>query len=241
MIIRKAIRILERASDRAGISLMRERMRARNRKNAVFIWIPKTAGTSLHDALNAPKLKNLALVRDRFPGSGIVTFSHMDYAELVKEDFIPREFDETSYKFAIVRNPYDRAVSLFFYLKKNRTLPAGETFLSFCRRLSEEGCEPIGLYNVKGLSQCNPQVRWLENIKLDFMGRFESLEEDCNVVFRHLDLKSLPLPRLRASKRVGYGQYYCPETKAIVEEFYKEDFDVLGYETIPGNSFPQAP
>jgi Sulfotransferase family len=229
MTIRRAMKILGHVSDRTGISLMRESRRARDRENAVFIWIPKTAGTSLHSALDAPKLKSLPLIRYRFPGSGMVTFSHMDYAALVREGHVCGEFDRTSYKFAFVRNLYDRAVSLFFFLKKNRTLAADETFLGFCRMLSEEGCEPIGTYNVKGLSQCNPQVRWLENITLDFMGRFESLEEDCNVILRRFNPKIQVLPKLRASRRTAYPQYYCLESKAIVEEFYREDFDVFGY------------
>lgn len=219
---------------------MRERRRARGRMNAVFVWIPKTAGTSLHAALNAPKLKSLALIRYRFPGNGVVTFSHMDYAKLVVEGYVSREFDETSHKSTFVRNPYDRAVSLFLFLKRNRTLGAGETFLGFCRRLSEHGCEPIGLYNVKGFSQCNPQVRWLENIKVDFIGRFESLEEDCDVIFRNLNLKSTPLPKLRVSKRLGIEQYYCAESKAIVEKFYKEDFETLGYEMDLEIAYPQV-
>jgi hypothetical protein len=130
-----------------------------------FIWIPKTAGTSVYKTLGAVRRKALPRIKYRFANNGFYTFGHMDYAQLVAQGHVSKEYDKSAYKFAFVRNPYDRAVSLFFYLKKVGTISPDETFLSFCLKLDEKEFEPIGLYNVSGLSQCNPQVRWLETLK----------------------------------------------------------------------------
>lgn len=207
-----------------------EQLRTRHQNNAVFIWIPKNAGSSLVSALNAPKLKSLNLVKYRFAQKGIVTFGHMDYAKLVEEKFVSNAFDESAFKFAFSRNPYDRAVSLFFYFKKVKAIPQIESFLTFCRRLKEDGCEPIGLYNLDGLSQCNPQTRWIENIKLEYIGKVETIEADTNHIFDSLGLKPpAQVPRKNITSHKKYIDYYCHESKSIVEDIYREDFIRFGY------------
>ncbi|MDX5385517.1 MAG: sulfotransferase family protein [Marinobacter sp.] len=214
------------------IPLLREAVRARGRRDAVFIWVPKAAGTSVYNCLDAPKLKSLNYVKYRFPGRGIVTFGHMDYLALVRKGYVSARFDRNSYKFAFVRNPYDRAVSLFSYLKSRGKIPEDQSFLDFLRRLIDEGFEPIGLYNVQGLSQCNPQVRWIENIDMGFVGKVESLEQDFSVVCRALRMEHVDLPRLNESSRDTYENYMCVESRQIIEHLYREDFEAFGYERL---------
>jgi hypothetical protein len=227
-------KIASRLSDYTRIPLLREYLRGRNKRKAVFIWIPKTAGASLFSCFGSPKYwVSLDRIRYRFAGNGIVTFGHMDYTGLVRAGYVSRKFDKTAFKFAFVRNPYDRAVSLYYYLSKRGLLPADAGFLDFCRTLAEEGCEPIGLYNVSGLSQCNPQMRWLENIEMDFVGRFESIAEDSGRLFRELGLQDARLPMINKTTHASYKECYCRESKQIVEQFYAEDFLELGYEHDP--------
>lgn len=223
-------RLTRRLISYSLIPLFREAIRARGRKDAVFVWIPKAAGTSVFNCLDAPKLKNLNYAKYRFPGKGVVTFGHMDYLALVRQGCVPSRFDRNSYKFAFVRNPYDRAISLFNYLKSREKVPADQSFIDFLRRLADEGCEPIGLYNVQGLSQCNPQVRWVENVDMDFVGKVENLEQDFSVVCTALGMGNVDLPRLNESSRDTYESYLCIESRQIIEHLYREDFEAFGYE-----------
>lgn len=230
---------LKKIVDYTRLAYLREMVRSVNRKNAVFIWIPKTAGTSLFSILNAPKLKNLHRLKYRFTGKGVVTFGHMDYARLIKEGYVSPSFDASAFKFAIVRNPYARAVSLYSYLKRVGKLPTEQTFLTFCRGLRDEGCEPIGLFNTRLLSQCNPQVRWTENVEIQFIGKLESLDEATRTILDRLELPNVQVPQLNKSKHPTYPSVYCSESKEIVETFYKEDFLAFGYDF---EDFPtQAP
>jgi len=233
---RKLLKIATRLYEYSGAALLREYSR-KTKKNAVFIWIPKTAGVSIYSLFGSPpNLKKLHLVKNRFANKGIVTFGHMDYSELVKRGYVSRSFDESAVKFAFFRNPYDRAVSLYEYLKtqkimKQKRVIGNESFLSFLRRLKNSGCENIGLYNVRGFSQCNPQVRWIENTRIDFLGKYESLEKDSKEILDLLELPAARLPHLNATHHADYRSYYCSESKEIVEEFYEEDFRYVGYET----------
>jgi hypothetical protein len=205
-------------------------LKSRRKPSAVFIWIPKTAGTSIWLALDAPKLKSLDLIKYRFANRGIVTFGHMDYSQLISKGLVTSSFDDSAFKLAFVRNPYDRAVSLYSYLKKKtKKIPADETFLNFCRRIETTGCSPIGLYNTHNLSQCNPQVRWVENISMDYIGKVESIEKDFEAISSKLGLNKCHIPHANKSDRLSYQDYYCRESKEIIQNFYKEDFLAFGY------------
>lgn len=203
--------------------------RARGQPLAVFIHVPKTAGTSINVAFDIPVLNNLGLIRHRFVNRGLVTFGHMDYLALVRDGYVSRRFHERSRKFAFCRNPYDRAVSLYEYLRKIDKLDHGRSFLDFCRTLKQS--PPIGLYNTMGLSQCNPQVRWLENIKLDFVGRYERIDLDLKRLGSFLALPPVETPFENRSARQPYRRYLCAESTALLNEYYREDFDAFGYAT----------
>ena len=220
-----------RLAEYLRLSLCGEYLRAIGRRNAVFLWIPKNAGSSLYRLVGGSRLLDIHAVRYRFAGKGMVTFGHMDYAMLVDRGFVSRRFDGSAFKFAFCRNPYDRAVSLFSYLQTGPHVSVNDSFLDFCRRLKHPGCEPIGLYNSRGLSQCNPQVRWIERIKIDFIGRFELLEEGALRLQDNLGLKSSRLPHLNKSQslQVEYKAQFCEESKHIVEDVYREDFEHFGY------------
>lgn len=205
-------------------------LKNRKNRNAVFIWIPKNVGTSIYRTLRKHgclKAKRVERVKYRFSQSGLVTYGHMDYFQLVQKGYIKEQFDKTAYKFCFSRNPYDRAISLYEYFKGS--FPGGITFHDFIKRLTEKGVKKIGLFNSKNLSSCNPQVRWIENVDIDFYGSYENLREDFNTICRALDLPELKLLHLNKSVRSDYYKYYNLETKKRVEEFYKEDFDFFNY------------
>ncbi|MAG94082.1 MAG: hypothetical protein CMJ48_10070 [Planctomycetaceae bacterium] len=220
------------ATNWSRLPWLRHRWRTRGRRNAVFVWIPKSAGTSIYSVLSragCPKFKNVDAVKYRFPQQGIVTFGHMSYAELVRAGHVSNQFDASALKFCFARNPYDRAVSLFSYLRKTGRLAERSSFLAFCRRLQEEGCDPVGLYNRRGLSLCSPQVRWLDDVEVDFVGRFESIASDFGSICDVLGIPRTSLPHLNGSNQRRYGESYCGESKRIVESFYAEDFESFGY------------
>ena len=217
--------------DHARLNYLMAWLRYRDRPNSVFLKLPKTAGTSIRLALGIPKYKKVRSVRCSFPQTGPVTFEHLDYKQLLDRGLVSPEFDATAFKFTFVRNPFDRMVSLYHYLKRRGRLSKSITFLGFCRLVDRTDVDPVGLVNALNLSQCNPQVRWTEHIALDYVGRFERLEAGVREVAERLEIPFADLPHERASVRTDYVRYYCDESLDIVKRLYAEDFVAFDYDS----------
>lgn len=218
-----------------GLRRRAHRLANRGRPPAVFIWVPRTGGTSVHRSLERAgcyKLKTVREVRYDFSQTGLATFGHQWFYGLVAEGVITRAYAESAWTFAFVRNPWDRAVSLHAYLRRRDLLGPRETFDEFARRLADRDFDPIGLYTARRLSWCNPQVEWLRDtegrLRVDFVGRFESLAEDLAVVQQRLGIER-SLPHLNAARRAPYREVYDDRTRELVASAYAEDIEAFGY------------
>lgn len=214
-------------------------------ENVVFIRPPKVAGTSISAGLSLDGCRFPNKLKEEPTTSGWYHFGHMYYPTLVREGLVSEEFDKTAFKFSFVRNPYDRLVSMYFYytqghlVKKNgkvvqRWEARFETFLDFCRHVDSGPIPPLGAYTMihdenHVQSGYNPQVRWIEDVELDFLGRFESLDEDYERLSEILEIPYVKLSKVRATKHNHYMEYYCPETREIINRIYGEDFERFNY------------
>lgn len=216
---------------------LRYRLLLRKTPDMAFIWIPKTAGSSLFVWLNSEvgmlKLKEPEKYR-AFPGYGAVTFSHCHYLSLREAGFVSDEFHDSAFRFSVVRNPYLRAVSLYQYLKVHN--------VQYQRGLVEflddvySSRPPVGLYNVQGLSQCNPQMDWLqgpdEQMVADHIYHIDDLERlQLDIVARFGPTKH-PIPRRNtSSSKVSPLEVLTEHSESIplIKQIYGGDFDVLGF------------
>jgi len=60
--------------------------------------------------------KNFAQFQNK--RNGTVSFGHLSINKLLSLGIIDKEYFDKSFKFAFVRNPYDRLFSIYNYLKK---------------------------------------------------------------------------------------------------------------------------
>jgi len=179
-------------------------------QNFVFIHINKTAGSSVEKALN-------------------LRFEHKTAVE--KRAELGEDLWKRKYVFAFIRNPWDKVVSHYHYRVRTNQTGLGDQHLSFgewvCRAYGKN--EPRYYDNPKMFM---PQSGWLTNERgemiVDFIGRFERLEEDFATICQNIG-RQAQLPHVKSSKRSGYQQYYTEETRDIVAEWFAEDIRRFGY------------
>ncbi|AEA97780.1 sulfotransferase family 2 domain-containing protein [Alteromonas mediterranea] len=95
-----------------------------NEQAITFLHIPKTAGTTIESWLNETGKYQQILFSQKKLEDMLVTPQHLGYhtlTELTKT--LNRPFN---YKFAVVRNPFDRIVSEFFYRIKLGSIQLGQ-------------------------------------------------------------------------------------------------------------------
>src|SRR6266542_4784756 len=78
------------------------------------------------------------------------------------------------------------------------------------------------------------QLDWItdgkDSVLVDFIGRFERLQDDFAVVCSRIGVPCPPLPHEGRSVRTCYVEYYDDETRALVARRFRPDIDYFGYE-----------
>jgi hypothetical protein len=133
------------------------------------------------------------------------------------------EFDRL-FKFTFVRNPWDWQVSLYHYALQSPRHPQYKLMKSmadFDAYLEWRVSEDLKL-------QSNFVCDEDGNLLVDYLGRFENLNDD----FKHVCGKvGIPynLPFINQSKRRHYAEYYSDRGRALIEEAFAPDIERFGY------------
>lgn len=213
---------------------------------AVCYLVPKVACSSL--TAICVDLLGFKLPEDAWKPAVFRDSSHDHLIDRRKRDAAKIDLAQAKklsayWRFAFVRDPYDRLVSC--YSEKIRSdgperlfvngvhrgllrygrFKYGMSFAEFAREVSRI---PDADADPHFRSQSSFLVDGKGELVVDFVGRFESLQEDLSRVASKLNVE-MELPHLLKSKRDGAAAYYDPITRALVWERYAEDFRLLGY------------
>lgn len=152
-------------------------------------------------------------------------------ATQIKQEVGSAVFDDY-YKFSFTRNPWDKVVSQFLYLKTRRDiqqmmdLPRWFTFRSYIDTLIEKSD-----LHVQSMEQ-NQFLYGSDNqLLVDFVGRFETLEADFRHVVSELGIGPRVLPHALPShrKKKAYQHYYSSATRHAVATLYRRDISLFDY------------
>ena len=157
---------------------------------------------------------------DRFPG---LEFSDMD-----PDAFAPKERVADYFVFTMVRNPWDRMVSYYHWLRAQRfDHPAVRlaarldfsAFLAHPETAASVGRErAAGYVSIGGRDLCNAYIR------------LEHLDEDIAPLEDHLGFSLRPLPHENRSERErDYSSYYTDEDAGRVARLCAEDIKKFAY------------
>jgi len=174
----------------------------------IFIEVPKTGSTSIRSVIGHPKKPHLNIWQI---GN-----------EIEQEKFI------SYFKFGFVRNPWDRAVSLYertegLQLKSKMNF---EEFIAWMR-FSSSTC----LHPVPHRYQLDWFVSPHGDVIVDYIGKFEHLDDDWKKISLKIGVDSkLPKINVNFSKKRHYTEYYTDKTKEIIRKRFLVDIEYFGYE-----------
>lgn len=140
------------------------------------------------------------------------------------------------FKFAFIRNPWDKAISQYHYMATR------EDLREYIGMLPNDSFKKyLELIQKKIHVQWEQQYKFIfdENGKviIDFLGRFESFHRDVNYVLARLGIKKRTIPHRMKTVHRPYQEYYDNEAIEIVQSIYSKDITAFGY-TFQDNNLP---
>lgn len=206
-----------------------------NEHEFIFINVPKVASTSIQFNLSAfcndpadivSNMKDMSedlleIYKTRQRNfrykSGKVMNKHESLVNLKKHSLWDRSKDY--YKFCFERNPWEKCVSKYLYMKRVNEMPfASMDFDNYLKK-----CKVLSSYDMYCLDG---------KIAVDFIGMFESLNESWKHVCKTLDLEFKPLPHEKQNVDKDYGRFFKGREDRInkVAEIYHREIELLRYE-----------
>ncbi len=204
----------------------------------VFVHMPKTGGTSMALALEARAMADDILIGDtpkalkrRSRLSGLTSAGRLwKHSRLSDIDGIEAARDLSQlFVFTMVRNPWDRMVSLFYWLRVQSfehpgvTVAKAQTFAGF---LADDTV--AAMLRADGVSKFLRDASGVE--RCDAFLRLEHLDHDIAPLEAHLGLKLHPLPHVNRSERPdNYRTAYDDATAERVADIFAADIARFGY------------
>jgi hypothetical protein len=193
--------------------------------NIVFVHIPRSAGTSIGHWL-----------KTNITGDCKQWYNHP----------LLEQMGESQLSFTVVRNPWDRLVSLYQYSKNINVTVNGEAVLGFSNTQAQqylnainnitvwpdfntwvERLENFKLPEIFWFTMLTPQINWASTV--DIVLRFETLDQDFTQIQDLLNCK-VPLDKENSSMHDHYKYLYNNKTKDLVYHWFKDDIEKWGYE-----------
>ncbi len=208
------------------------------KRRFLFVHVQKTGGITVSELLK----QTVFDARSLNP-------RHMRLREAIERERIP----EVSFRFAFVRNPWDRLVSWYTMIDRARRKRLSQDEDSVQRKRFQQNplyrsvllhaptfedfvknCTQTHMVQGVPYSFALDQLSYVTDedgeMLADFVGRFERFEEDLTHVFDRLGLTVPDIPhKNRVPRRRHYSEFYTPELEEIVRQRFKRDIEAFGY------------
>ena len=192
-------------------------------KKCIFIHIPKTAGTSIEQFIKDNDRNPIILLGVR-NGRSMHHFSALEIKSIFPDLF------KKYYKFSVVRNPYDRLLSEYYWCKiPNVGYKFGKTKIEFLNYVSQVIKQKAYFNNIfhdhfmpQYLFLYNPQNQLLVNN----LFKYENLDSAIEFIKKKLHINQ-NLDQL--NKTTSEKTDWTIEEKEIIYELYKKDFLYFQY------------
>lgn len=178
-------------------------------KPFIFLHNPRTGGISIKTALS------------QFPE--FHWYGHL-HGLNIRDNWAKEKWDK-SFKFIFVRNPWERLVS--FYEYHNLRSKENKDFKKWIMEKVIHG--QIDRHGAHGLNQWQYFTDEEDNIIIDFVGRYENLQEDFKTICDTIGFTNVNLPYVNTSRHRDYIEYYDDESREAISNFSKKVINYFGY------------
>lgn len=196
----------------------------------IFIAIPKTGTHAVRQALrvhlDADDLEQVGLFeKKRFPFEQFKDIGHGHISASQIKPVLGAEVFDSYFKFAFVRNPYDRFISYAAFMGRQRGEFAAAPLL-FAKHLIKV-VRPLNhiLYRPQHELLIDGDGRLLT----DYVGRNEDMQRSYDHICARIGIPSARLDKVNASQHVAYQQYYDRELFELVTALYARDLELFNY------------
>lgn len=194
----------------------------------LFVHIPKTGGNSIQQALIDYSEDRIVLANhfqdgvNRFGiySPNIPSRKHSainDYASM-----LGREIFNDIFKFSCVRNPWDRLISFYFSPHNGVKTWDRDMFISLVKRVRPM-IDYLRVHNT-GINRAK------SSIDIDYIIRYESLQDDFDAVCDKLELPRRSLPHRNKSDHNHYSEYYDDALLKMVSNLFAKDIELFRYD-----------
>lgn len=189
-----------------------------HKHETIFVHIPKVAGISIEQVfleelgLDYENRAALVLGKNINKNIGPPRLSHLTAEEYVKLNFISEKLFDEYFKFAFVRNPYDRVYSFYKYFGFIKLVGFESFVIEYLPRMFKS---KTFYYFVK------PMHNYIYSSKgkllVDYIGKFEELSNDYKKVAQKLCINE-ELPHANKSENINFNMRVL-QIKKIVKEY----------------------
>lgn len=207
-------------------------------RNYIFVHVPKTGGTSMALALESRAMKDDILIGDtpkakrrRRRLQGVKTrgrlWKHATLADI--DGLVPPALIEQAFVFTLVRNPWDRIVSYYHWLRcQSFQHPA----VALAKRHGFSGF--LNAPETRASLAAAPYERYVQDARgrehCSLFIRLENLGQDAAPLWDHLGF-DLPVPHVnRSDRHAHYRDHYNDADAAVVADICGRDIARFGYE-----------
>lgn len=201
-----------------------------HKHRCIYVHIPKTAGKSIKALFGVPEFghdydaEKFHWIEEPYDHHPIRKYEGRDWL---------RQY----LKFAVVRNPWDRLVSAFFYLNRGGSNQGDRAYRDL--KLEKYGGNfdafVHDLPHFMTDKFFRPALYWLEpsagtGVLVDHVLRYENLVHELDVIAAPLGIPQPKLEILNATEHPHYRDCYSGRAREIVRELYAADIAKFQYQ-----------
>ena len=201
-------------------------MRISHKHKFIFIATPKTGSTSIRSMLD--EFSDI-----KSEGEGIYQH-HTTYAQALKRFDYAKDYT----CFAFVRNPWDRWLSLWYYIQRQAKIGKGKYSVKCKGLLKKHSNFKEYVMNITAEKNKDPMsahncFKWIssdgEHVDIDYVGKMETMQEDFDTICDKIGIPRQTLLHKNATTHKHYTKYYDDEMIDTIAQKCEKDIEHFGY------------